>query len=292
VLLALGNYRGAVDAYRKAIEVQPDFVQGYSNILCASDFDPHATNELIFSLSRDWQLNAKCDGCGSAQSKATTAELTEDSIAKFNSANFLMESGDLNGARLIYETILESDPSFAPALNNLGIVMAKMGDAELARQCFTNSISANPNDSDPHNNLGRLLMERADFPGALAAFNDALSLNPGHVEALSNQSCAYTRSGLISLALEAADKALSLDQNFCDAWINRGKALIGAGDARQALSAFRRALEIDPVRSAVRSNIIYALHYLGGTEAELDSEQKSFGAQLAGLGKIRKVSTD
>ncbi|MBC7949126.1 MAG: tetratricopeptide repeat protein [Chitinophagaceae bacterium] len=241
----LGQMDEALVEYQLALDIHPDFIPAQSRL----------TEVLKLKNMREHSHT-----------------LGEDMLNLYNAANNERDSGNLSRAQQLYEKCLITAPDFAPALNNLGIVLASSGNAKAARQRFQEAIEIDPADPDPHNNLGRLLMEQRDYLLAAASFREALMRQPNHAEALSNLSFVYTCAGQISLAIEAAEKALVINPEMIDAKINLGRAWINAGDVIQGLSFYREAVALAPLKTELRSNIFYSLHYLAACEEEISAE--------------------
>jgi Flp pilus assembly protein TadD len=61
---------------------------------------------------------------------------------------------------------VETNPQYAEARNNLGIIMARRGRIEEAIAQFQNALDANPASAEIRNNLGAALASRKRNPDA------------------------------------------------------------------------------------------------------------------------------
>ena len=72
----------------------------------------------------------------------------------FNLAVKNHQNNNLQNAKSYYHKVLELDPNFVNAHNNLGAIFQGLGENQKAKECYEKTIEINPNYSDAHNNLG------------------------------------------------------------------------------------------------------------------------------------------
>jgi tetratricopeptide (TPR) repeat protein len=94
-----------------------------------------------------------------------------------NLGNLLLSVGDLKHAKMVYETTLKIDPSFAAGHNNLGMTLKALGQFESAIASYQNAIQLNPNYADAYQNLGVVLLKIGKVPESLAALKKAIALH-------------------------------------------------------------------------------------------------------------------
>ena len=132
----LGRSEGAMDHYRKAIEIDPAYAEAHYNLGLV-----HLENGRF----------------------ASALELFEDAI-RFQPAradNYvgagvaLASLGRLADAKQSYERALELDPLNTVALNNLGVQELQVGNPEGADSYFTQVLRIDPNDRAARNMLER-----------------------------------------------------------------------------------------------------------------------------------------
>lgn len=97
-----------------------------------------------------------------------------------NWGSLLQAKGDLAGAKTIYEKILQTDPSFAPAHYNLGMALKAQGNLIAAIAAYQEAINLNPDYAEAYQNLGVVLLKTGNLPGSLAAFRSAIALHEQH----------------------------------------------------------------------------------------------------------------
>ncbi|MDB9373188.1 glycosyltransferase [Nodularia sphaerocarpa] len=93
-----------------------------------------------------------------------------------NLGNLLKASGDLNNAKIAYETSLKIDPNFVMGHYNLGMVFKTMGLFTDAIACYQKAIRCNPNYAPAYQNLGVVQLKVGNVQASLTAFQNAILL--------------------------------------------------------------------------------------------------------------------
>lgn len=102
--------------------------------------------------------------------------------------------GEYENAQKSYEQAIILDPSYAQALNNLGL-LAIDRDAVEAENFFRQTIQSEPAFSHAYANLGVALARQGRLPEAEAAYQQALTLQPTLTTAAFNLALLYQRQG-------------------------------------------------------------------------------------------------
>jgi tetratricopeptide (TPR) repeat protein len=125
----------------------------------------------------------------------------------FNNLGLLyQEGGDLKRAAEAYEKALEVRPDYVKALNNLGVVRYLEDRDDEAMDCFQRALSISPDHVESHLHLGLLLKKRGRWKEALEAFERALRLNPLHGETHYNLALLLEELHRIEGAIEHYEK--------------------------------------------------------------------------------------
>jgi glycosyltransferase involved in cell wall biosynthesis len=94
-----------------------------------------------------------------------------------NLGNLLKESGDLQGARIAYETAIKIDPNFVPGYYNLGMLLKSMGLFAGAIAAYNQAIRLKADYPEAYQNLGVVLLKVGDTHASIAAFTQAIALH-------------------------------------------------------------------------------------------------------------------
>jgi len=172
----------------------------------------------------------------------------------FHKAFALHKDGDLVAAEKAYRSILGSDPSHLPSLNNLAAILRSTGRPEAARSLFEQALINHPENADLNLNLGNLLAELGDAEVACTQFRRAADMAPDNAAPWFGLAAASLNRNLPEEALAAGERGLAIDPNHAAGWNNRGIALKELGRLAEALDAYERALAINPDDGEIRYN--------------------------------------
>ena len=95
----------------------------------------------------------------------------------YDKAGSLLKNGFLHDAEVIYEQLLDSDPGYVDAINNLGIIHIRDKDYPQAERYFHKAIRLNPIFAEPYYNLACLNVIRGENEKGLFYLKKAVSLN-------------------------------------------------------------------------------------------------------------------
>lgn len=195
-------------------------------------------------------------------------------------ANDLVTQGKLDEAIAQYQKAVETDPSYADALADLGAVYSLKKEPEKAVEVYQKAITEKPNDALYRANYARVLaqlnrieeskseLEKAyqlnpkdkvvltalagfhlkdkNSAEALKIINEAIAVYPDASDLYDKLSFAQTQSGNIAEAVQSAKKAVSLDPKSLSARLNLGSTLMLSGDLNQATKAYLEATKLSP----------------------------------------------
>ncbi len=148
---------------------------------------------------------------GVGQERRNDSTLTSDVLHHFNSGVHFYNEKEFSKAIQAYQKVIELDPAYVEAYNNLGIIYQLMGDVEKASAAYRKSTEINPRYEKGYNNLGILLLLKGRYDEALAAFEKALAVNSNNIESHINLGILFKKKGEWEKAIESYHKALAID---------------------------------------------------------------------------------
>jgi Tfp pilus assembly protein PilF len=166
--------------------------------------------------------------------------LTSDVLIHFNSGVSFYNQKEFSKAIQAYQKVIELDPTYVEAYNNLGIIYQMIGDVERAFESYQKSTKINPRYEKGYNNLGILLLLKGRNEEALEAFQKALAVNPNNIES----------------------------------HINLGILLKKKGEWEKAIESYRRALTISPLHGETHYNIALLYEQLENLELAISHYQQ------------------
>jgi protein O-GlcNAc transferase len=279
-----GRLVDAIEGYRRAIALRPDY--------------PEAHNNLGNALREASQPEAAMHSC--EQAIALNPGYAE---AYNNLGNALQDLGDLEAASQRYSKAIELHPGYAEAHNNLGNVLRDRNLPEAAMASYREAValkpdlrnahynlgmllnahgkqddairslraSLAPDDANAHNSFGIVLRDMCDFDSALVHFDTALALKPDFAQAHCNRGNALRRLNRFEEAVRSGQRALELDPALAEAHNVLGSAYMGLSQHETAVSHLRRATELDPASSDAHHHLAWAYFALGEPGEAMES---------------------
>ena len=164
----------------------------------------------------------------------------------FQQALAAHQQNQLTIAKAIYQTVLDMDSKYYPALHMMGVLAAQNREFQTAIEFISKAIKLNPTDAPAHFNLANACMELGQIENAIASYNKAIALKPNYAEAYANRGVSLHAIGKIKEAIQSFNKAIHLSPNYVDAHLNKGNSLKSLGLLDEAEESFRQVLKITP----------------------------------------------
>lgn len=226
------RYDEAVARYRRAIEIQPDYVPAYNNLgvtLRAAGRTDEALRayrdglalrddypDLHFNLANALLAINRPEEAADHLRRAAAG--TPDSAGVHNNLGMaLAEKGQLAEAAIEFERAVLLEPSSTRAHRNLGNVLASLNQDARAFEHLSRAVALAPADAEAHYDLGVFLLERDRNAEAVEAFGAAVRARPGYAEAHNNLGIALGSLGDLDRAIAQFEEALRLQPGFEDA---------------------------------------------------------------------------
>ena len=137
--------------------------------------------------------------------------LISDVLNHFNSGIHFHDQKEFAKAIQAYQKVLELDPTYVEAYNNLGITYQTMGDMDKAFKAYEKTIEIDPRYEKGYNNLGILLFLKDRDEEALEAFQKALVINSNNIESHINLGVLFKKRGQMGNAIDSYQTALAID---------------------------------------------------------------------------------
>ena len=234
--LAAGDFKGAVEAYEKAIDLAPNSPDAlYRRGAVYIDSGDHQA--AIADLDRAIRLRP------------------DFAQAHFQRGNARYDLGDLQGAIEDYDKATALDPKLPAPYLNRGHVKADLGDDEAAIKDFDEAINRG---SDNQAAMAAAFLNRSlsksnlnDQKGAIADATQAIQLNPNYAFAYQNRCLAQRRLGDLQAAIEDFNVAIQLEPEDPDPFYNRGLARYELGELQGTVEDFNQAIRLNPSHALV-----------------------------------------
>jgi Flp pilus assembly protein TadD len=137
--------------------------------------------------------------------------LASDVLYHFNSGVTFYNQKNFSKAIQAYQKVIELDPTYVEAYNNLGIIYQMIGDVDRASAAYQKSTEINPKYEKGYNNLGILLLLRGHYEEASETFQKALAINANNIESHIYLGILFKKKGQWQEAIESYQRALAID---------------------------------------------------------------------------------
>ena len=281
--LRQGRYAEAIDAYEKAIELDPRYAKAWNNKGLALD-NLSKLDESIQVFEKAVEINpryaeawynkgavlddqGKYDEAIKAYNKAI--ELKPNYVAAINSKGFaLMEFGKYDESIKEYDKAIEIKPRSLDAWSGKGLVLNTMKKYEEAVQCYDEAVKFNPKNTTSFIGKGYALRDLGKYDEAIKAFEKAIKLDPNFAGGWVGKGVTLHHQERFDEAIKAFEKAIELERNFAGGWIGKGITLKTQGKYDEAIKALDKAIQLEPDYANAYNNKGIALKALGrDTEA-------------------------
>jgi tetratricopeptide (TPR) repeat protein len=172
-----------------------------------------------------------------------------------NTAVQFHQSGHLEEAARIYQSILAREADHPDALHLLGVVAFQQGNPHRAVELIGRAIAVNPTVAAFHANLAEAFRALGELERAVGCCHVALRLQPNYAEAANNLGLAWLAQGKVEAAVEQFREALRLRAGVAMVHNNLGNALRLQGDKTQAIQQFQEALRLSPNLAEAHTNL-------------------------------------
>ena len=267
VLLVKGSYDQALEALRKAKDIQPDLKNIHLNLgdvyFIQKNYDKSKAEfreaarydsdnpDAYLGLGDTSLAQGKFDEAILAYNKALALDKNnKEAMSGVSDANnkralaFISE-GNYEQAIKIYQDLIKINADVKDDIYfNLGYALAETDRLEEATGAYSKAIKINPNWAAYYNNRGVIYNKLGQDEKALTDYNKAIELDPKDTLIYNNRGLIYDNLGENERALTDYNKAIGLDPEYTSAYQNRGMLYDKLGDDKKALIDYKKAIEL------------------------------------------------
>jgi tetratricopeptide (TPR) repeat protein len=158
---------------------------------------------------------------------------------------------------------LQIKPSYADAVNGIGMALYDEGDLKQAIEYFQKALKLKPDSPSAHNNLGFALRKQGKLDEAVAHFTQAVRIDPDFVLARNNLADTLILQNRLDEAIDQLHAILRLEPDSAFAHQTLGSALLKKGNVNQAIKQFNAVIKAEPNSANAHNSLGYALSWQG-----------------------------
>ncbi|MCL1993734.1 MAG: tetratricopeptide repeat protein [Spirochaetes bacterium] len=211
----------AIEAFLKAIEMNPIYVNAYSN---RGNVFNKIGEQFIEKALIDFNMALLLDPSH------------ENTL--YNRGMLFLKSSQFDKAIVDFSKLIELKPNDHDAYFNLGICYFGMDNFALALKNYNTAIEINSRFGEAYLNRSNCHVKMKNYNHALEDCNKAIEINPCFAEAYFNQGNCYAIINKFALALESYNTAIEIAPSFAEAYMARGLVYKCLGDEDKANNDF------------------------------------------------------
>jgi tetratricopeptide (TPR) repeat protein len=261
---ALGRHPQAIEAYRQAIRIRPEYAEAYNNLGVAYN-----------------ALGRYQEAIEAYRQAIRIRPQYADAYNNLGAA--YVDLGRYQEALEACQQAIKLKPDYAGAYNNLGIAYGRLGRYDQQIEAYQQAIKIKPNDAKAHYNLGLVYIGLGCHKEAIEAWQQAIKLKPDFAEAYTNLGTAYGALGRYQEALEAFGQTTRIWPENADAHINLARAYHILDRYPEAIAAYQQAIKIKPQRADAHLSLGLAYVKIGDTASATKEYEilKTLNAEMA-----------
>ena len=272
--LEQGQADEAIARFQKALEIKPDFVDGYVNLGLAL-LQKKRADEAMIQFQKALEIRpGYADACNSLGAALLQKGKSDEAIsyfqkalrtkpefaeAQFNLGLAFFNEGKTDEAITHYQEALRIEPGYAVAHKNLGNTQLQKGRLQDATAHLRKALEINPDDAEAHFYFGNALRQEGKRGEAVTQFEKALEIDPGYVDADLNLGNVLLQMGMVDKAITFFQRALQLRPDYAGAQNNLGNALLKKGSYAEAIAHYELGLQIQPTDASAQNNLAWIL---------------------------------
>ena len=218
----LGKDVKALQAFKRVIEINPNFADGHNNFGLASQ-----------------QLGKWVEAIDAYK---IAIDLNPNYASAYNNlGNVLKKLGNLEEAIQVYKKALTLEPNYGNCYNNLGNALKDLGRLDEAITVFNKALDLKGDNAATFNNIGLTQKDQGKLEEAKESFNRALSLKSDYARAHRNLS-TLVKYKLGNPQIKSVDELLERteisDDDRCRLHYAAGKMKEDTGELQEAFKHF------------------------------------------------------
>ncbi len=226
-LFELQRYQDALEAYEKAVDIRPDYAQGWNG-----------QGKILYQLKKYKQALTAYD---------KAIQLQPDYLQAWSGRGLaLAKLQRYQEAIASFDKALQLQTNYPEVWNAKGETFSKLNQYDNAIKSYDKAIEYKPDFQDAWYNKGLVLHELKHYDEAITAYDKAIELKQDYEQAWYARGNALVNLQRYEDAFTAYDKAVQYKQNYEQAWLSRGNVLVNLRRYPEAIESFNQVIKTNP----------------------------------------------
>ena len=293
-----GDYYGAVESYREALQLNPRWGLAWFNLatctynlgeydLCVEYADNAARYARDVSDIKNLKGMALISLGNLDEARAVFEEVLKkypnDIDARFGLAELNLYKGSLSSAESLYLDALKRDNHNRKALLSLALVSAEDGKMDVAERYVNQAIEFHNGDAEVYYLASYLATKRNDYVAAERLIRSSIQINANYDRAYELLSSILYSQQRYNEVIDLCDFRIGRKRDLTGAWYLKGMSQKRLGNNEAAIASFNTGLSINPQDELMR----FALEQLVDSTLAVEDRRRSGWASYH-LGKARE----
>ncbi|NMG20031.1 serine/threonine-protein kinase [Brasilonema bromeliae] len=223
-LYELQRYQDALSTYAKAVNIRPDYAQGWNG-----------QGKTLYELKKFQDALVAYD---------KAIQIEPDYLEAWSGRGFALNKLQrYQEAIASFEKTLQFQNNYPEVWNAKGEALAKLNEYDQAFKSYDKAIELNKEYYEAWYNKALLLQNLKRYDDAIAAYDKVLEFKPDHERAWYNRGNVLVNLRRYQDAVGAYEKAVQYKPSFYQAWLSKGNILINLQRYPEALESFQQVIK-------------------------------------------------
>jgi tetratricopeptide (TPR) repeat protein len=255
-LFDLQRYKDALTVYEKAVNLRPDYAQGWNG-----------QGKTLYELKQYKEALAAYDKAIQIQ-----PDYLEAWIGRGYVLGILQRYQE---AIASFDRAIQLKDDNPEVWNAKGEALSNLKQYDEAIQSYEQGIELKPDDYEAWYKKGLALQNLKRYKDAIAAYDKVVELKPDYEQGWYNLGNALVNLQRYQDAFTAYDKAVQYQQNYYQAWLSRGNILINLQRYPEAIESFNQVIKYNPNNYQAWYNLGWSLHQSQRYQEAVESYTKA-----------------
>ena len=240
-LFDLQRYQDALEVYEKAVNIRPDYSQGWNG-----------QGKTLDKLKKYKEALVAYD---------KAIQIQPDYLEAWIGRGFVL--GNLQRYReaiASFDKALQLNNNNSEVWNAKGEAFSNLNQYDQAIKSYEKAIELKPDNYEAWYKKGLSLQNSKRYEEAIAAYQKVVDLKPDYEQAWYNIGNALVNLQRDKDAFTAYDKAVQYQPNYYQAWLSRGNVLLNLQRYPEAIESFNQVIKYNPGNYKAWYNLGWSLH--------------------------------